>query len=592
MRNRKTISFFAVFIVLAVFFITAQSSAKIGAVGSVVRTWGSEFRISSVQDFKAADNNGLDGGKLQIIDTVGDGALVLKAGALTATYESVLINLPAYNRLVMSWNADTPEGSWVEVFCRSGVQNTDGSINWLTDYLTYGRWSPFSLDFTQKIRSSVSSSGFNRMNVDTIEINPTANVVQLRATLQRNSADIPSPVLRQLHGTLRNTLGNQTIKKEYPEFEFPKSHTGIFNTEADIDAFLKKRTIEEDRMISLASHPAYQEFSKAPGFGVFINGMPQYSQSVRGPVDSGAICSSTSMAMILEGLSAREGKPFNRLVEEYAIHQFDYSYNGYGNWAYTVALAGTYGFNAYVEYSDRLSAETIKRHLLSGHALAASVTYSSNPNDLHFITRPAGITGTTEGHLITIMGIVWRDDQEYVISLDAWSNPEPNTTENRIKNWNELVYREIPMAEFLCILRHPRTSSALYVVKPGIEKGAGNFLPVRRQANLIETAPGTFEITYNNEKVPLNASARPRPNAYIAFSTEEKLVFSGRNPTLFGYLPVSNTIKFGTNVSYTGTEVIFNEAVLKHPNFRMFVIMGNGITYTLDRTSVPASIGR
>ena len=577
---------------LAVFFVTAQSCAKIGKNGSVVRTWGSEFQISSVQEFTAAGNNKLDGGKLQIIGTVGDGALVLKTGVLDAAYESVLINLPAYNRLVMSWSADTPEGSWVEAFCRPGVKGTDRTINWLSDYLSYGRWSPFSLDFRQKIRHSVSSPGPGRMNVDTIETRPAANVVQLKVILHRNNSDIPSPVLRQLHGTLRNTLEGQAIKKEYPEFEFPESHTGIFPAEADIDTFLKKRTIEEDRMISLASHPAYEGHNKAPGFGIFINGMAQFSQSVRGPVEGGSICSPSSMAIILEGLSAREGRPFNRLVEEYALHEFDYAYNGYGNWAYTVAIAGTYGFNAYVEYSDKLSAETIKRHLLSGHALGMSLTYSGNSNDPHFLTRPLGINGTTDGHLITIMGMVWRDGQEYVISLDAWSNPDPNTAENRINNWNELVYREIPIKQFLNILKYSSTAAALYVVKPGLENGAGIFLPERRQANLIETAPGTFEITYNNEKVPLNASGRPKPNAYIAFSTEEDLVFSGRNPTLFAYLPLANTIKLGTGINYTGTGAIFDEAVLKHPHFRMFVVMGNGITYTLDRSSVPASISQ
>jgi len=61
---------------------------------------------------------------------------------------------------------------------------------------------------------------------------------------------------------------------------------------------------------------------------------------------------------------------------------------------------------------------------------------------------------------------------------------------------------------------------------------------------------------------------------------------------LFAYLPLANTIKLGTGINYTGTGAIFDEAVLKHPHFRMFVVMGNGITYTLDRSSVPASISQ
>ncbi|MCL2006594.1 MAG: C39 family peptidase [Treponema sp.] len=577
-----------IFLIVLFFQFVNAFALNAGEIGSIVRTWGSEFRISSSAEFTRADNTALDGGKLQVINTVGDGALVLRPGELTATYESMIIDLPSYNRLVMSWNADTPPDTWVEVLGRSGVIAEDGSISWLTDYLTFGRWSPFSLDFNQMIRSSVTTSGPNRMNVDIIETNPVSNVAQVRVILHRNMANISSPVLRQLHGTLRNTIAGQAIVKEYPEFEFPRSHTGIFPTEENIDAFLKTRPIEEDRMISLMNHPAYIGHNFAPGTGLFINDMAQFSQQQRGPVEGGVICSATSIAMILEGLSAREGRPFNRLVEEYSIHLFDYTYNGYGNWAYTVALAGTYGFNAYVEYSDKITAETIKRHLLSDHVLAMSVTYSGTATDPHFITRPIGISGTTAGHLITIMGIVWRDGREYVISLDSWSNPAPNNAENRIENWNEVVYREVPMDEFLNILRHTTTQAAMYIVKPGFENGAGTHLPIRRHADLIEIAPGVFEIAYNGERIPIDASVRPRPNGYIAFTTEEYPVFSGRNPTAFGYLPISNTVTLGTGVGNTGTGQIFNEAVLDHPNFKMYVIMGNGYTYTLDYRSVPS----
>lgn len=73
--------------------------------------------------------------------TIQNGRIMLEMAAgrhvLYGCYTSAPISLPRFNRLVMSWNADTPEGTVVEAQARVLV---DG--NW-TQWSSFGRWSPF-----------------------------------------------------------------------------------------------------------------------------------------------------------------------------------------------------------------------------------------------------------------------------------------------------------------------------------------------------------------------------------------------------------------------------------------------------------------
>jgi hypothetical protein len=530
----KLFAAFFLILVLPAFMLYGCVTAKLEGTG--MRIWGSEFELSSGAEFKRGGNAGLNGGDIIVDDTVGDGAIKLAPGIAEAVYETVIFDVPAFNKLVMSWNADTQDGTWVEVLARSSA---DGA-SWST-WTSWGKWSPFSQDFAQGIRCS-SSGG----NISTDEYTLGGSKIQLRAVLHRDSPDIASPVLRLLHGTLKNTSG-KTIAKEYPEAEFPGGGSKSFATINAVDNYIKKQSPQ----------------SLDGGKGIYIGGIPQYSQQLRGPVEGGVICSVTSIAMLINGLSANEKTPFNRLVEEIGLASFDYGYNGYGNWSYTVAQAGAFGFRAHVEYSDQINAETIKRHLLSGHALAMSVTYSTSPGAANYLR---GAQGATAGHLITVLGVVWRDGVEYIISHDSWAG---NSTDA-----NELVYREYRMEQFLNVLKS--SSGALYVVKPGIEKGAGNAAPKRVDGILREVSLGSFELCDASGKaVKIDASQRPRPNGYIAYIAGQE-EFLGKNPTRYSYVPLGADIKLADNVPESA-------------DFKMYVIMGNGYTYYIDRSRVELS---
>ena len=98
--------------------------------------------------------------------TIQDGRLRLDSVAgryvLYGCYTSQPVSFPAFTRLIMSWNADTPNGTVVEAQARVMV---DG--NWTT-WSSFGRWSPFlttRANAKRPPRGPVSVEG-NILNLD------------------------------------------------------------------------------------------------------------------------------------------------------------------------------------------------------------------------------------------------------------------------------------------------------------------------------------------------------------------------------------------------------------------------------------------
>ncbi|MCL2674083.1 MAG: hypothetical protein FWE92_01990, partial [Defluviitaleaceae bacterium] len=107
------------------------------AVGSIVRTWGSQFALSSAAEWAAAQNAVNPAGGIVINSTIGfdadptvvnqaryqrdeRGALTLAPGVLTATYETVPFAVNNFTHMINSFGADTPYGTWIEVWVRAG----------------------------------------------------------------------------------------------------------------------------------------------------------------------------------------------------------------------------------------------------------------------------------------------------------------------------------------------------------------------------------------------------------------------------------------------------------------------------------------
>jgi len=319
------------------------------------------------------------------------------------------------------------------------------------------------------------------------------------------------------------------------------------------------------------------------------------SQQATGPILGGVNCSAVTIGMIVNGFMNMEGITPYRPMEEIGLNLFDYQLNGFGNWQFSVAGAGTYGLRAHVEYNDRHATdnlqmmETILRHLVSGHAVGLSLQFSGVPGAPHFISR---VDGTTNGHLIVLLGVVQRSGNWYVISYEPWSGSGANA--------NDRVYRELPMQELVNAMRFSGangTHNIIYVVKPGVETEAATATPTRLESYLVPTAPGEFGLSIDGTSViPIGGMDRGQiggPSGFIAYTIDPAFNFMGAsltNPhgqggTKFRYLPIGDRVRFGYDAHIAPVQP-FTYQELTNPNFRMYIMMGNGFTHVIDSTRV------
>jgi len=285
--------------------------------------------------------------------------------------------------------------------------------------------------------------------------------------------------------------------------------------------------------------------------------VPQYSQSVRSPQIAGAICNPTTTAMLLNGVSAREGAPLNLLPEEVAMICYDYRAGNYGSWSFAVATAGSYGYKSYVEYS---TIEGIKRHLKSGAAVGASVAYSNDPEDPLYLENA---TGSTSGHLIVLRGyFVDEDGVEWFISNDAFSPT------------NEHVRRFYRVDQFEnCWSRY-----AIYVVEPGKVPGVGKHAPKRLWADLKEVEPDKYVLVHKSEPVVTPNSSINSRLGFIAYIDEPE-VFSGANTSVYEYINIAD---------HRGDLIPLSQDLLSNKNFKLYVANADaypGKLFVVNRNS-------
>ena len=146
--------------------------------------------------------------------TVTDDRIILDSVAgrhvLYGCYTSVPLSMPQFDALVMSWNADTPEGTAVEAQARVMV---DG--NWSV-WVDFGRWSPYI-----KRSSGYFAQGPLVMDRDILYLDSkTADQVQLRIYLYTDN-EVRTPSVRLLSASVRRVqskpekapkLGNRQLR--------------------------------------------------------------------------------------------------------------------------------------------------------------------------------------------------------------------------------------------------------------------------------------------------------------------------------------------------------------------------------------------
>jgi hypothetical protein len=282
-----------------------------------------------------------------------------------------------FNELVASWNAHTPDGTWIQVEVQPKIDT-----HWAKWYIL-GRWSSSDYAFHRtSVGGQGDADGF--VAIDTFFAKDhLADAYRLRVTLFRRAGTTESPTLSRL-STIVSSLTNQKMT-------FPSSST-MSGTAVDL-------------------------------------GVPKYSQEIHHgefpQYDNGgeAWCSPTSTSMVVAYWSAVTGTDYGPTAAEMswvpyadpwvdftARAVYDYRYNGAGNWPFNTAYAASRGLVADVTQLHNLrEAEPFIR---AGIPLVASVAWNSN--------KLQGGIKSTNGHLSVIEG--FSADGSQVIVNDPASD--------------------------------------------------------------------------------------------------------------------------------------------------------------------------
>ena len=325
------------------------------------------FFINTYEDFLLGNLE-----NLSIDKNIGTGAIVLSSNNNKyieyGIYTSQVINLKTFKRLLVSWNCETPKGTWIEIQARAFISyyddNENSTYEW-SDWLSFGKWG------THIKRSSKSpDSHLAKISTDEFIIKgnytDTASKIQIRALLHSEDTNV-TPSIRQFVISYKNNT--------------PR---------------LKGIEIPSNKIIDV----------------------PSYSQYIRDKNIGSVICSPTSITMLLNRRNE------NLIVEETAWSCFDYDYEAFGNWLFNVAFASSLGYESFVEYGNLKS---LKREIYSGYPVAVSVKYTNDINNLEYpYIENAPIT--TAGHILVVRGFEKKDGIDYVVVNDPAGKSNESVT--------------------------------------------------------------------------------------------------------------------------------------------------------------------
>ncbi|WKX73494.1 peptidase C39 family protein [Streptomyces sp. XD-27] len=286
-----------------------------------------------------------------------------------ATWTSPVVRpaVPA-TEAVVSWNARTPAGTWLQIELQATY--TDGAAS---PWYVLGRWASGDGDIR---RTSVDGQTDGRSSVwtDTLSVDDPAQGLriacyQVRLTLYRRPGSGLTPVVWRL-GVMASDVPDR--------FEVPPSVPGL----------------PGGRELVV---PCYSQ-------NVHIGQYPEYDNGGE------AWCSPTSSQMIIEywgrGPTAEDLAWVN---PDYADPQvchaarftYDYQYEGCGNWPFNAAYAATYReLRGVVTRLESLSAA--ERLIAAGIPLITSQSFVKSELD--------GAGYGTAGHLMTVIGFTADGD--------------------------------------------------------------------------------------------------------------------------------------------------------------------------------------
>lgn len=271
----------------------------------------------------------------------------------------------SFDELIPSWEADTPGDSWVQVQVRG--RSDSGR---LSKWYTMANWASDDRSFNRTSHGS-QSDDLATVNVDTLKARYGGGFTgwQMRVTLLRRAGARVYPSV--------DTLGAMTSR---------------------LPAVTRVATSTPGaaRGVTLAV-PKYSQMIHSGHYPEYDNG-------------GTAWCSPTSVSMVLGRLGrlpsesayswVPAGHP-NPWVDHAARSQYDYAYDGAGNWSFSAAYASTRADAAFV---TRLrSLREAERFISAGIPLVASVTFSAGQLD-------GAPISSTAGHQLVIVGFTSTGD--------------------------------------------------------------------------------------------------------------------------------------------------------------------------------------
>ena len=333
---------------------------------------GNLLKVTTTADFQAGECTGL------VIETdVGNGAIALEDGVTVGTYISPVFSTDTWRYAVASWSASIYDGGQVEIWARARI---DGE--W-SGWMSWGPYSPFiSRGSSENKTDTIAYVDDDQFSVRNSKV---ADAVQVKAVVSRDTANVESPVLRQVAltfkgGAMEPTYAEETV--DLPDFK--------------------------------------------------LNPAPAYSQGIRHPSIGGSICSPTTVSVMLNSRNPE----LNILPEELAINIQDNGAGIFGNWAFSASGAGLYGYESYVQYASK---DILLQELAQGRTVGLSVKYSSSENGSYPYLENA--YSNTGGHLITIIGYEYKDgirDDEHLYFFSSDSYAKDDTDAYRSYKWTQL----------------------------------------------------------------------------------------------------------------------------------------------------------
>lgn len=321
--------------------------------------WSVLRRLSSNADWSAGASRGA---------SWSDGTLRIGTTPLTRSWDGVTWQyaqwhsawvLPgrSFTQLVPSWDATTPVGTALAFYVRG--RTAAGQVS---RWQPLGRWASHDAGF-HRTSLPAAADTLGTVSVDTFKATgPAFTAWQVSVLLMRKPGASATPLVRSVHAV------TSRLPSTWPATSLPISRTAV-----------------ELRV-------------------------PRYSQMVHQGQDQqyggggNAWCSPTSLSMVL-GYFNRLPAPASyawvpaawpdRWVNQVARQDYDYGYDGTGNWPFNTGLAATYLADAFVTRLPDLRAA--ERFVRAHIPVIASIRFSSG-----------GLTGSplhsTPGHLVVIVG--------------------------------------------------------------------------------------------------------------------------------------------------------------------------------------------